>query len=257
MGNKNSVPTTATPRSLIPDIKFRVLIIGRANAGKTSILQRVCDTTDSPVIYRRMGSRREEVCGQPLYSCHRGEHNIEDEIVFSNHDAYIFHDSRGFEAGSKKELRIVQRFIRKTSRKRRLQDRLHAIWYCVQMDNQRPELDLRHFKDICPDQNVPVIAVFTKHDQFLRNVKMHVEDYGNPDDEISHVAERRFKEHYLCHLGDGAKFLRLEKMHKPETRCRALLQETAEALNEDVVTLMLLAVQRKDLELSVNLAVKR
>ncbi|KAF8262503.1 hypothetical protein EI94DRAFT_678021 [Lactarius quietus] len=129
--------------------------------------------------------------------------------------------------------------------------------YCVPMDNQRPELDLRHFKDICPDQNVPVIAVFTKHDQFLRNVKMHVEDYGNPDDEISHVAERRFKEHYLCHLGDGAKFLRLEKMHKPETRCRALLQETAEALNEDVVTLMLLAVQRKDLELSVNLAVKR
>jgi GTPase SAR1 family protein len=35
------------------DIKFRVLIIGRANAGKTSILQRVCDTTEDPEIYRR------------------------------------------------------------------------------------------------------------------------------------------------------------------------------------------------------------
>ena len=34
------------------DIKFRVLIIGRANASKTSILQRVCDTTESPEIYR-------------------------------------------------------------------------------------------------------------------------------------------------------------------------------------------------------------
>jgi len=33
-------------------LRFRVLIIGRANAGKTSILQRVCDTTESPVIYR-------------------------------------------------------------------------------------------------------------------------------------------------------------------------------------------------------------
>jgi GTPase SAR1 family protein len=33
------------------DIKFRVLIIGRANAGKTSILQRVCETTDSPEIH--------------------------------------------------------------------------------------------------------------------------------------------------------------------------------------------------------------
>jgi GTP-binding protein EngB required for normal cell division len=37
---------------LPPYVRFRVLIIGRANAGKTSILQRVCDTTESPVIYR-------------------------------------------------------------------------------------------------------------------------------------------------------------------------------------------------------------
>ena len=36
----------------IPDVRFRVLVIGRANAGKTSILQRVCDTTESPKIYR-------------------------------------------------------------------------------------------------------------------------------------------------------------------------------------------------------------
>jgi len=34
------------------EVKFRVLIIGRANAGKTTILQRVCDTTESPEIYR-------------------------------------------------------------------------------------------------------------------------------------------------------------------------------------------------------------
>ena len=36
----------------IPVIRFRVLVIGRANAGKTSILQRVCETTESPIIYR-------------------------------------------------------------------------------------------------------------------------------------------------------------------------------------------------------------
>ena len=46
-------------------------------------------------------------------------------------------------------------------------------------------------------------------------------------------------------------------MQKPETRCDALLEETVEALNEDVVALMLLAVQRRDLELSVNIAVKQ
>jgi len=35
-----------------PIVKFRVLIIGRANAGKTAILQRVCDTTENAEIYR-------------------------------------------------------------------------------------------------------------------------------------------------------------------------------------------------------------
>jgi len=47
----------------IPKIQFRVLIIGRANAGKTTILQRVCDTTESPTIFRNRGDdEREEAC---------------------------------------------------------------------------------------------------------------------------------------------------------------------------------------------------
>jgi hypothetical protein len=37
---------------ILPELKFRVLIIGRANAGKTAILQRVVDTTKSPEIHR-------------------------------------------------------------------------------------------------------------------------------------------------------------------------------------------------------------
>ena len=49
--------------------------------------------------------------------------------MFSNYDSYIFHDSRGFEAGGIEELRIVQEFIRKRSGERRLRDRIHAIWF--------------------------------------------------------------------------------------------------------------------------------
>ena len=48
----------------------------------------------------------------------------------------------------------------------------------------------------------------------------------------------------------------VKEMQKVETRCHALLQETAEALNEDVLALMLLAVQKTDLELSIRKAVK-
>ena len=100
----------------------------------------------------------------------RGEHNIEDEFVFTNHKGYVFHDSRGFEAGDDSELKIVQEFVSRKSQAKLLNDRLHAIWsvpsgtygckftklllrYCVPMDNNRPWLDLKHFDDICPDKN--------------------------------------------------------------------------------------------------------
>ena len=56
MGAKQSIcclgPAPAPARPRVPNVRFRVLIIGRANAGKTSILQRVCDTFGSPEIYR-------------------------------------------------------------------------------------------------------------------------------------------------------------------------------------------------------------
>ena len=31
--------------------RFRILVIGRANSGKTTLLQRVCNTTKDPCIY--------------------------------------------------------------------------------------------------------------------------------------------------------------------------------------------------------------
>jgi hypothetical protein len=59
----------------------------------------------------------------------RGEHDIEHEIVFSKHEGYVFHNSRGFEGGSADELKTVQDFVRRRSQESRLRDRLHAIWF--------------------------------------------------------------------------------------------------------------------------------
>ena len=44
--------STKETRRIMPGLRFRVLVIGRANAGKTTILQRVCETTESPKTYR-------------------------------------------------------------------------------------------------------------------------------------------------------------------------------------------------------------
>jgi hypothetical protein len=59
---------------------------------------------------------------------------------------------------------------------------------------------------------VPVIAVFTKYDQFKHNVEMMLEDVGHPDP-ISHAgikAEEMFQMHYVEELGGTSNCIRLE-----------------------------------------------
>ena len=46
-------------------------------------------------------------------------------------------------------------------------------------------------------------------------------------------------------------------MHKESESCYALLEETASALDDNTVTVMLLAIQRENLEMSVKSAVQR
>ena len=54
--------------------------------------------------------------------------------------------------------------------------------------------------------------MFTKYDQFLRNVQMDLSDDPdkNLDYSVSEVAEERFQEHYLRCLGDDVGYVRLE-----------------------------------------------
>jgi GTPase SAR1 family protein len=37
--------------------RFRILIVGRANAGKTTILQAICNTTEKPRVYDGHGNK--------------------------------------------------------------------------------------------------------------------------------------------------------------------------------------------------------
>ncbi|KAI6144580.1 hypothetical protein BKA82DRAFT_637480 [Pisolithus tinctorius] len=65
--------------------RFRVLVIGRGNAGKTTILQRVCNTVDHPDIFDGKGNKIENVVVQGTLG--RGYHNIKDELVFKSNQA--------------------------------------------------------------------------------------------------------------------------------------------------------------------------
>jgi hypothetical protein len=142
--------------------RFRVLVIGRANSGKTTLLQRVCNTVDQPEVFDGKGNKvcdvisiglegclsywiitdwrwnREGIVGGDLKTmayCHvlkcrqRGYHNIENELVFRSNPGFVFHDSCGFETGSVEELEAMKKFVTNRATTMRLEDRIHAIWW--------------------------------------------------------------------------------------------------------------------------------
>ena len=92
------------------------------------------------------------------------------------------------------------------------------------------------------------------------------------DRSVSEVATERFQEHYVHPLGDDVRYVQLEselqtkcqghmlmsleEMHMDDSHCGDLIEKTAAVLNDDAVMLMLLAVQRNNVELSVQLAWK-
>ena len=98
------------------------------------------------------------------------------------------------------------------------------------MDNARPALDLKHFENICPDKNsksvskyslwtgtdmgdfqVPVIAVFTKFDQFKCNIQIALmEEDPDQETDITAEAENKFNQYYLASLKGDPPYIRLE-----------------------------------------------
>jgi hypothetical protein len=58
---------------------------------------------------------------------------------------------------------------------------------------------------------VPVIAVFTKYDQFKREIRIWLEDERcDPEMDLDAEVEDKFKQHYLAGLNRKTPFIRLE-----------------------------------------------
>ena len=60
------------------------------------------------------------------------------------------------------------------------------------------------------DFQVPVIAVFTKFDQFKRDTKMKLEDEGRDPEDLNTEVENMFNQHYVANLNGPPPFIRLE-----------------------------------------------
>ncbi|KAG1788653.1 GTP-binding protein [Suillus plorans] len=254
--------------------RFRVLIMGRANAGKTTILQKVCNTTDQPEIYDTKGNKVRVM----IYAIHasiadlsrRGNHDITNEMVFTSNSTFVFHDSCGFEAGSEEEFEDMKKFISDRAHATKLEDRIHAIWYCIPMDEhcrtfQRSE---EKFFQECDTGHVPVVAVFTKFEA-LRPVA-----YGDIKKQLLGVSrEERSKriaervEELFSRTGvldrlyspenraRPKSHVRLQNVNQQNTNCDTLLESTTLALDNEELRLCLVSTQKSNLELCIKCAI--
>ncbi|KAF8691622.1 hypothetical protein AX14_002748 [Amanita brunnescens Koide BX004] len=240
---------------------FRILVIGRANAGKTTILEKVCGVakgTEPIIIYDKKGEKLEPSETHLTPSIERGIHDINHQITYGGSN-FIFHDSQGFESGARDEIEVVWDFIEKCSAATKLEDQLHAIWYCIPMDSTRPILptELEFFNK--GTGQVPLVVAFTKFDGQIIQESGKLDDME--DDAVKWYkarenAEITFQRVYLPKVFSTKyppkAYVCLEDMDIPEKDCPELTEKTSDAIDNASLRELFISTQMNNLDLCVK-----
>ncbi|PPQ81509.1 hypothetical protein CVT26_010896 [Gymnopilus dilepis] len=255
---------------------FRILVIGRANAGKTTVLKRVCNTDEEPCIYDEDGKNlvRHHLSGMSQSAnltfaagsdggaLQRGIHDVHRPFSFKSNPEFIFHDSPGFEKGGAGELEKVRAFIADRAKARDVMDQIHAIWFCFYPDVSRPLLQLE--QDFFNEQragNVPVVAIFTKFDDLVSQVWDRDKDYDANENKARATLSERF-EYPLrkCNFPPRA-YLHLEALNDDEgnhqEQVGVLIEKTAASIDNLALKMLFVNVQQNNLEVCIRAAVNK
>ncbi|KAI6139478.1 GTP-binding protein [Pisolithus tinctorius] len=248
--------------------RFRILVMGRANAGKTTILQRVCNSTENPEIFDGKGNKIDDTIVQGTLA--RGYHRIEHELIFQSNLGFVFHDSCGFEAGAAEEFDQMKDFVVDRAATPKVNERIHAIWFCIPMtENHRTVTAAEQkFFNECDTGHVPVIVLLTKVDTLNLDAIEELEDEGweieGAQEKIAEKEQELLKK-WLAHIQHElgkCKFppkgyVTLQKMHQESADCSAVMDYTANVLNEEGLQRLLISTQQSSIALCVQYAVDK
>ncbi|KAI6115249.1 GTP-binding protein [Pisolithus croceorrhizus] len=246
--------------------RFRILVVGRANAGKTTILQRVCNSMDKPEIFDE-GNKIEDAVVQGTLA--RGHHDIKHELVFKSNPGFVFHDSCGFEAGSTQQFDQMRSFVINRAATKKVDERVHAIWFCIPMTDYHRTVTAaeQKFFNECDTGHVPVIVLLTKADALYLTAIRELLDGGLGIVEArERAAEKQGEllEKWLAHIKhelDMCKYpprgyVTLQKMHQENADCTTLIESTANVMNEEGLQKLLISTQQSSILLCIEYAVR-
>ncbi|KAI6035641.1 GTP-binding protein, partial [Pisolithus orientalis] len=237
----------------------------RANAGKTTILQKVLKSDiDMLEVFDGKGNK---VKSHQCFQC--GYHSIEHELVFQGNPGFVFHDSCGFKVGTAQQFDQMKNFVvDHAAMARSVNKHIHAIWYCIPMtESCRTVIAAEEkFFNECDTGYVPVIVLLTKVDALNIDAIQELEDEGiEVTQEKVSEKERGLLEKWLAHIKnelDKCKFpprgyLSLQNMHQENADSSALMKCTADVLNEEGLQKLLISTQQSSIALCVVYAVQK
>ncbi|KAI0870076.1 hypothetical protein GGS24DRAFT_505127 [Hypoxylon argillaceum] len=188
-GNISMDPWRATLADLGgPELKnCRVLVCGRAGVGKSTLINKV------------FGS----IVTQESSNDH-GVHDVDEGFEMDTLPGLIVHDSRGFQSGATEEIELLEKFVKKRASAGKPDDRLDAIWFCIDVPSTRVvhEADRKIFEVLDKyARAVPVILVRTMKDRFINEnygaAREHLEDAGYTGEELDRRAHAQAEEKFL------------------------------------------------------------
>ncbi|PPQ88515.1 hypothetical protein CVT25_009059 [Psilocybe cyanescens] len=211
---------------------FRILVIGRANAGKTTLLKR------------------------------RGSHDIHRAFTFASNPKFMFHDSAGFEAGGEEELQAVMDFIEKSSKAVEVNNQIHIIWFCFDPDVSRPLLDLEvKFFNENRKWNVPVVAIFMKFDDLISQVwnRNKTPEWNNMH--ALDTLQKEFEQPLRSYKFPPQAYVRLKALDKNESdhqkQIEELMKQTAASIDDLTLKMLFVTVQQNNLKICIEYAIKK
>ncbi|KAI0317593.1 hypothetical protein OF83DRAFT_1120442 [Amylostereum chailletii] len=188
----------------------------------------------------------------------RGEHEIEDEILFPSLAGFVFHDSRGLEAGSVTEVATIENFVKRRSEAVQNKDeQLHAIWVCLPLDNARPLMDAEEKLCRINSSGVPVVAIFTKRDARY-SVDYNMARQSTTSREEAKAAAEKGVEKWIEDIRDRLKgdpspsgYITApdlqEYSYDGETFCKGLISKTQDLLPSSKMKALLVTVWRNNI----------
>jgi len=191
-------------------------------------------------------------------SSERGIHDIKNQLIFKSNPQFIFH-SHGFESGSLDGIETVKSFITECAQRPGLSEQLHAIWYCLPTDTNRPllEADIKFFGEYW-NGKVPVIAIFTKFDGLVTMAFNELRDKGKLSikearngkfERAQEQLKTNFIEPLMATASRPSDYVRLDDMRDEASNCAELIKKTANVLADDTLKLLFVSVQQNNIDL--------